>query len=338
MTRFLSLKRASREEALQVAAAASGRPDYLLEKDAWVVWALETLYACDFGQYLTFKGGTSLSKGYGLIRRFSDDVDLTYDIRKLAPDLVKDRDDAMPGSRSEADRWSKIIRTERLPAFVASEVTPALEDAVASARLSVNIRAEGSDTVYLEYEAATSANAYVRQHVKLEFGARGTGEPHQTRPVRCDAEGFVEGVSFPAATPRLMLPERTFWEKATAIHVFCRQGLPKADRVARHWYDIVRLDDAGIVDGAINDPQLALDVATHKSWFFREKDSNGSVVDYREAIKGSLQLLPDDDCIFRLKGDFEAMLEAGQFFDDVIEFDSLMTRCIEIQAKVNKLR
>nr|WP_241560126.1 nucleotidyl transferase AbiEii/AbiGii toxin family protein [Solirhodobacter olei] len=77
---------------MAVAASASGRPEHLLEKDVWVVWALDVLFGTSIGKHLVFKGGTSLSKAYGAIRRFSEDVDLTYDIRALAPDLVGDLD------------------------------------------------------------------------------------------------------------------------------------------------------------------------------------------------------------------------------------------------------
>lgn len=87
---FLSLSAEDRRDALGVAADRSGRPAHLLEKDVWVVWALQTLFGSDLGAHLVFKGGTSLSKAYGVIQRFSEDVDLTYDIRAIAPDLVGD--------------------------------------------------------------------------------------------------------------------------------------------------------------------------------------------------------------------------------------------------------
>lgn len=109
--RFLDLSSADRRDALEVAGAASGRPLHLLEKDVWVVWALETLFAAPYAPHLVFKGGTSLSKAYGVIRRFSEDVDLTYDIRTIAPDLVADSADALPSTRSQERRWTKEIRT-----------------------------------------------------------------------------------------------------------------------------------------------------------------------------------------------------------------------------------
>ena len=85
---FLTLSADDRREALAVAADRSGRPLHLLEKDVWVVWTLATLFGSDLGEHLVFKGGTSLSKAYYVIQRFSEDVDLTYDIRSIAPDLV----------------------------------------------------------------------------------------------------------------------------------------------------------------------------------------------------------------------------------------------------------
>ena len=98
---FLQLSAQDRRDALGVAADRSGRPTHLLEKDVWVVWALATLYAAPLREYLVFKGGTSLSKAYQVIRRFSEDVDLTYDIRAIAPDLVGESGEALPTTRSE---------------------------------------------------------------------------------------------------------------------------------------------------------------------------------------------------------------------------------------------
>ena len=95
---YLDLETDVRREALEFAASESGRPAYLLEKDIWVVWTLRTLFGAPVGASLVFKGGTSLSKAYGVIRRFSEDVDLTYDIRDIAPDLIGDSANPLPRS------------------------------------------------------------------------------------------------------------------------------------------------------------------------------------------------------------------------------------------------
>jgi hypothetical protein len=113
---YLALLREERLEALSVAATASGRPVYLLEKDIWVVWALDGLFASPLGEHLVFKGGTSLSKGYDIIKRFSEDIDLTYDVRQLIPDLAKG-DPPIPATNSQADKWTKAVR-EKLVVWV----------------------------------------------------------------------------------------------------------------------------------------------------------------------------------------------------------------------------
>ena len=98
MPEYFTLPREDQHEALLVAAERSGRPLHLLEKDVWVVWALQHLFTGPHAQHLVFKGGTSLSKAYGVIKRFSEDVDLTYDIRAIAPDLIEKADSPWPVS------------------------------------------------------------------------------------------------------------------------------------------------------------------------------------------------------------------------------------------------
>src|SRR3989338_1610905 len=117
---FLALSADERREALAVPASASGRPAHLLEKDIWVVWALDALFSSPLGEHLVFKGGTSLSKAYGVIRRFSEDVDLTYDIRAIASDLVGKTGTPLPTSKSQEKKWSKEIRA-RLSDWVGAE-------------------------------------------------------------------------------------------------------------------------------------------------------------------------------------------------------------------------
>jgi hypothetical protein len=240
---FLGLSTRDRRDALGVAADRSGRPAHLLEKDVWVVWALATLYASPLGEHLVFKGGTSLSKAYKVIRRFSEDVDLTYDIRAFAPDLVGSDDEALPKTRSEEKRWSSEVR-RRLPGWVASAAQPVIANALSVEGLAATVRTQG-EKLFIDYEATATGSGYVAPIVMLEFGARSTGEPASLRGIACDAADLVEGVAFPTARPRVMHAERTFWEKATAIHVFCLQERLRGDRFARHWHDVVRLDKAG---------------------------------------------------------------------------------------------
>jgi hypothetical protein len=332
---FLSLSASDRHEALGVAADRSGRPAHLLEKDVWVVWALATLFGSDIGAHLVFKGGTSLSKAYGVIRRFSEDVDLTYDIRAIAPDLVGENGEALPKNRSEEKRWSKAVR-HRLPEWIAETVQPLVAGAIDAQSLAATLRVEG-DRLYIDYEATSAGSGYVAPSVMLEFGARSTGEPASLRDVTCDAAGLIDGVDFPAARPRVMHAERTFWEKATAIHVFCLQERLRGERFARHWHDVVRLDEANIVAAALTDRQLGAAVARHKSMFFAEKAADGALVDYDAAVNGGLLLVPAGEALGALNKDYSQMVDDGLLLEDAEPFETLIERCADIEARANRM-
>ncbi len=334
MPEFFALSREDQREALLVAAERSGRPLHLLEKDVWVVWALRHLFTGAHSQHLVFKGGTSLSKAYGVIRRFSEDVDLTYDIRAIAPDLIEKADTPWPTSRSQEKKWSKTIR-QRLADLVSRSLAPELAAALAEQGLPAKVRAEG-EQVFLDYEAFGQGTGYVQPSVLLEFGARSTGEPHEPRAVACDAAPHLAGVSFPSATPQVMRPERTFWEKATAIHVFCAQGSFRGGaRFARHWHDVTRLDAGGFVDSAAKDRALAHAVAEQKSIFFAESTPDGAPIDYRAAVTGALDLAPSGDARKTLAEDYQRMVDDGLLLDDAEPFDALLQRCHALALKVN---
>lgn len=281
-----------------------------------------------------FKGGTSLSKAYGVIQRFSEDVDLTYDIRRLVPDLVGDGEEVLPKTRSEEKRWTAAVR-ERLPEWVAGEVRPLIAGAMTREGVPGTIRIE-VDKLFIDYEPTGRGSGYVSPSVMLEFGARSTGEPASPREVVSDAAGFVEGVSFPAARPRVMHAERTFWEKATAAHVFCLQARLRGDRFARHWYDLAKLDEAGLADAALADRDLAQAVAAHKQMFFSERAADRSLIDYSAAVAGQLRLVPESDALAVLDDDYRRMTEDGLLLADAPPLEAVIERCGDIQARANQ--
>lgn len=332
--RFLSLSAEDRRDALGVAADRSGRPTHILEKDVWVVWTLATHFGSPLGEHLVFKGGTSLSKAYGVIRRFSEDVDLTYDIRAIAPDLVGAQGEPLPKTRSEEKRWSKAVR-QRLPEWVARTVKPLMAEALAGENLPATVRID-DEKLFIDYEATASGSGYVAPSVMLEFGARSTGEPASLRDVICDAADQIEGVEFPSACPRVMHAERTFWEKATAIHVFCLQERLRGDRFARHWHDVVRLDEAGIATSAFADRALARAVADHKSMFFAEKADDRTTIDYVAAVTGNLRLVPAGDALKALGEDYRRMVEDGLLLEDAEPFETLIDRCVDIAKRAHR--
>jgi hypothetical protein len=334
MAEFFQLSTAERLEALDLAANTSGLLPHLLEKDIWVVWSLRHLFAGPYADHMVFKGGTSLSKAYGVIRRFSEDVDLTYDIRAIAADLVGDADAPLPASKRQEKRWSKEIRA-RLSDWVGTEIVSRLKYDLEQNGLPATVRAE-DDKVFISYAPLATGTGYVAPAVMLEFGARSTGEPSELRAIRCDAAQHLPDVEFPVATPQVMRPERTFWEKATAIHVFCAQGKFRGgDRFARHWHDVTRLDAKGFADAAIADKALARAVAEHKSGFHAEKNTHGDAIDYHVAVAGGLQLVPDDGALTKLAADYQHMVDDGLFLDDAEPFEALMERCQAIQHRAN---
>jgi hypothetical protein len=334
MAEFFKLSIADRLDALNAVANKSGLLPHLLEKDIWVVWALRHLFSGPFADHLVFKGGTSLSKAYGVIRRFSEDVDLTYDIRAIAGDMVGDADTPLPATKNQGKKWSKEIRG-RLTNWVGAEIVPRLTHELGRSGLSANVRAEG-EKVFIDYAPMATGTGYVSPSVMLEFGARSTGEPSERRAIGCDAASYLPELEFPTATPQVMRAERTFWEKATAIHVFCAQGQFRGgDRFARHWHDVTRLDSAGFVDAAIADKALARAVADHKTKFFAENDTHGNSIDYHAAVAGGLQLIPGDDALAKLAADYQHMIEDGLFLDDAEPFAALLERCRVIEQKVN---
>ena len=154
------------------------------------------------GASLVFKGGTSLSKAYGVIRRFSEDVDLTYDIRDIAPDLIGDSANPFPANRSQEKRWSTEIR-RRLAEWTRNTAAPYLAEALGAVEPGGTVRIDDAD-LFVRYAPLNEGTAYVRPEVKLEFGARSTGEPSARMPVICNAAPLVPGVEFPEAEPRVM--------------------------------------------------------------------------------------------------------------------------------------
>jgi hypothetical protein len=333
---FLGLSARDRGDALGVAVSRSGRPAHILEKDIWVVWTLRVLFESAFAEHLVFKGGTSLSKVYKAIRRFSEDIDVTYDIRAFAPELVKDAPEALPPTRSQEGKWSSRIR-KKLLAWVSDAALPLFEAQLKGSGAPAKARAEGENLI-IQYEPVVSGYGYVRPEVTVEFGARSTGEPADVQSVTCDAAPYVSEVLFPEASPRVMRIERTFWEKSTAIHVYCRQGKLKGERFARHWYDIVRLDLEGHAARALEDRDLAQAVARHKSWFFAENDAAGEIIDYGAAVSGDLQLVPAGEALALLAADYAKMTEDGVLLDDAEPFEGIIERCRALQERANALQ
>lgn len=129
--------------------------------------------------------------------------------------------------------------------------------------------------------------------------------------------------------------ERTFWEKATAIHVFCLQEGLRGDRFSRHWHDIARRHDMGLADSALIDREFANAVARRKSIFFTERAADRLPVDYQAAINGELQLTPTGEGQQALRKGFVRMVEVSLLFDNAETFEAPLERCAVIYERAN---
>lgn len=334
---FFTLSQKDQREALEYVRAESGRPAHLLEKDIWVVWVLRTLFEAPIGADITFKGGTSLSKVYRIIDRFSEDIDVTYDIRKLIPDLVGEGGE-LPASRSQAGKWTKAVRS-RLPGWIMEYIQPLIETALAEEQLKsrVELGGQGTEKLLLHYPALTRGTGYIAPVVTLEFGGRATGEPRQIHEVVCDAAEHLSDVAFPAASPQVMSVARTFWEKATAAHVFCAQGHFRGERFARHWHDLAAIGRSEYFSAAVTGREVAAAVASHKGRFFIEKDRDGQTIDYTLATSGHLKIVPEGGARAALSEDYKAMVADNVMIGEALTFEELMDACAELEEQVNKV-
>jgi hypothetical protein len=331
---FFSFNKEDQYEALLVAAGQLGRPAYLLEKDLWVVWLLRTLFTSSIGAHLTFKGGTSLSKAYRLIDRFSEDVDLTYDIRQLIPELAAGAE--FPGSGSQARKWTELVRA-KLPVWVATNIFPVIAAALEREGLAAELQVDGGNLL-VHYPPLTPVADYVKPVVLLEFGARSSGEPHSARRITCDMAEAITDVIFPQAMPIVMDVSRTFWEKATAAHVYCVQNRLKGERFARHWHDLAAIGRSEHFVTIAADTAVSDLVADYKSWFFRESDAAGNQIDYRAAVVGGLKIVPEGAARDALARDYANMLEGGMMLGEALSFDELMRACEQLERQLNEPR
>jgi hypothetical protein len=299
------------------------------------VWSLQSLSDSGLAESLTFKGGTSLSKAFGIIDRFSEDVDLTYNIVDFVPDALRDGN-PLPQTSSHAKKVMQAVR-RKLPEWLSDSVVPALRASAErdGIEASISVQRAGSDSVSVRYPELASGTGYSSPQVTLEFGARATGEPNEVRFVKSDMAATIPDVLFPATRFSVMLAERTLWEKVTAAHVYCTQESPIAHRFSRHWFDIAALAGTPYGRQAVADRELALDVARHKQLFFSAKDAHGESVDYAQVVGGHLILVPEGENYRGLEADYAAMREDGLINEDAPSFSELMATCRQLEQSIN---
>ncbi|MBY3102237.1 nucleotidyl transferase AbiEii/AbiGii toxin family protein [Rhizobium laguerreae] len=333
-TKFFELDWAAQERAINFASNELNQAPHILEKDVWVVWVLDAVFRSAFSDVLSFKGGTSLSKAYGLIDRFSEDVDLTYDIRQFLPGMNFD-EDGIPPNRSQQNKLSKAAR-DKLPEWIKNELAPVLAATIEKDGLRAKlVQGDNNETLNVDFESHFAGHSYVRSSVLLEFGARSTGEPTVAKNIECYAQQVIPAVAFPSAVVRTMKVERTFWEKATAAHVYSHQEDLKKERFSRHWHDLHYIFKSDHWDAVRNDKEIARKVAVHKSFFFAEKDKSGNFVDYTTAVAGNIRIIPEGTALQKLRDDYVMMQESQIVREGAPAFDEILESCAAMEKALN---
>ena len=329
---FLSLDARQRADVLRTVAARFGRAAIILEKDIWVCWVLQALFSMPDPHPMAFKGGTSLSKVYRIIDRFSEDVDVTLDYRAFDGGFDPFADGT---SRNQIRLFSERLKG-RVVDYIRDVVAPAVGAAAdrlgADGRHDIRIGDDG-ETIRFGYPSAIEdSNSYVRSEVVLEFGGRNVIDPNERHTITPDMATLTPDLDYPAATVTVLSPLRTFWEKATLVHVEChrRRLASHPERLSRHWFDLTRLAAHDIGRAALADPELLEDVVRHKKVFFHAGYDN-----YDQCLDGRLRLVPDDDQLPGLQADYDAMRAAAIVADDAPGFDALVEQVRILEATVN---
>jgi predicted nucleotidyltransferase component of viral defense system len=339
LNEFLSFSEDRRRTVCEQAQDRLALPPATIEKDFWVCWTLKKLFDLpEWGSHLTFKGGTLLSKAWALIERFSEDIDIVInrDALGFGGDKAPDRAPSKKQTRKRLDALKQASQD-----CVSKTLLPVLTEAISQempAELSWELHLDPDDldaqTLLLAYPTAFADQmAYLRQVVKIELGARSDTEP----TVDVDIHPYLED-AFPDLLTqthfsiRAVSPERTFWEKAMLLHeeTFRPPEKKRQARMARHYYDLYRLINAGIAHKASDDLELFERIAAHRQVYFRY-----TWVDYDTLCPGRLQLVPPDEQLANWKSDYTAMKDE-MFFGEPPEFDDLIRIARKFQDEFNR--
>ncbi len=341
MIEFAKLPPDERITYFEEVANRRGLNKLIVEKDFWVSFTLQMLFShSKLANILVFKGGTSLSKAFGIIKRFSEDIDLSLDPGWLGFDAENAPDKAP--SRSQFDkRWKKMEEAcisavkDRIHPILKTTITEALRDgASGSGELNFQIDPQtGSPVLLFNYPTSEPENAgYMRPQVKLEFGSLTDQRPIGTHSVTSwVAEEFPELFENPGCEVVVLDVERSFWEKATILHAeFHRPAeLPMRSRLSRDYYDVACLATHDTGRRALRNLPLLHRVVQHKRTYFRSSWAN-----YEAAKPGSLKLLPPNFRMGDLKADYHAM--KPMFFEKPPTFDELLNTIAKLEEAVNK--
>ena len=313
-------------------ATKVGLSPAIVEKDFWVCWLLDYLFArSPWKRHLAFKGGTSLSKAFGLIKRFSEDIDLILDWRLLG--YGKD-EPWLQRSNTQQDLFNEEANA-RSADFLKSVFAPRIRDDLSSeAGREINISIDEFDpnTVLFRYPCAFADTSIVRE-IRIESGALAAWTPASYRTIKPYAADFYPQLfKEPCASVYTVEPERTFWEKLTILHKEAmrteKQGTVPV-RYSRHYYDVWCMCNSPVKEAALADIGLLDDVVAFKRKFYR-----CAWAKYELATVESISLLPPQYAMSALAADYAHM--GNMIFGDKPSMDEILSVITDLEQEIHE--
>lgn len=333
MDKVAKLSTKERLELFEQVASQKQLSLEIIEKDFWVTWILEILFSLSvFKDAFIFKGGTSLSKVFGLINRFSEDIDIS--IKRETLGFIDEKD---PEKHTSSTKQKKLVDELRdaYRLFVTKEIFPTFDKAVMEKSSKdwppiwghrvVGIDSEGQfeeGIITFRYPTVQpSIASYIPKEVRIEFGASSDPFPINDYKIKSYAEEcFPHLFSDHRISLTVLEPERTFWEKATLVHAEAHRTKDQKtpSRYSRHYYDLYCLSKNEVGKRALKNSDLRKRVVQHKSIYFRS-----SWAKYDLAVPGSFRILPDQHRLDDLKEDYSKMAPmiygASPSWEEIVE-------------------
>lgn len=326
MESVAALTPAQRRELFQETAARMGMTPAIAEKDFWVCWTLGRLFGQpELARQLMFKGGTSLSKVFNLIERFSEDIDLILDWR-----VVAGEDPLALRSKAQQERLNNAINQEA-QAYISGQLIGAVRAVIAPV-CDCAMADDDPHAINVLYPAAFP-DAYLRPEVRLEIGPLAAWLPHDVYPIRpYAADAFPQLFAQAQTTVNAIRSERTFWEKATILHHEAHrpETSPQPARYSRHYYDMALMAWSPVKDAALADLDLLEDVVAFKQRFYPRGWAN-----YEQAKAGTLRLVPMGHVLDSVRKDYVNM--RTMIFGRYPAFDEIMAVLHGLEGEINAL-
>jgi hypothetical protein len=276
---------------------------------------------------MIFKGGTSLSKVYGSIQRFSEDIDITLDQHHF----LKEADPLDPTLSKKKVRVLLEELDAAVDTFAESALIPFLKDRVNPNDSGWQFEKGAFQTVMVTYPSVVDSLPYLSQRVAIELGARNVLEPKEMHRVIPYAAAYFPMIQFPEGEfVAVLSPVRTFWEKATILHAEYHRPEPRAaDRIARHWYDMAMLATHPIRERALNELDMLEQVADYKDRIYPSGWAS-----YDTARLETLRLVPHAALSALLQADYESMVRAGFFFSTPPKWAEILARLSDLETAI----